>query len=595
MNRSHLQRASSTTTPPKEKKPQLKRSRSAFEGDEPSNEALREQVDQHSMIVETPMLSLAQASSSQGSASVLDEAMEPPLKRAKTEDEHSLNLNDPDVEQLAKGYEADAEEMELTTNTSQSSVRSGPSFANYPNMLYRPNPGKLGKAADRKKFARQPAGNIRLKSNTPKKRSPKQRQSATSWAESLTAEPSTKGETRQINEKQFSREALGKGWPSTTMKPDHKEAFLKDYFVGLNGTVPDLDQKQSGNVASAEGFHTQGWAIDGADQLQATQTVQPTGRQRKAREMPMALSRQGGRAAQMLSMFSRIASASTLGQGQDPIENQFGYTLDKDDQLKLYASANSAGAATTLGKGLETPRDLILSALTAAQAPTKRKKPAPVKAASSSSGSSEESSSSEETSQAKNVPATLREQTLRAVDRLSRWHGEGGTGRKDKYAAEASNNEADLEDIKLADRLYEAFLAGNVTTVVNEGERHAEQNIAWAMEEDLGNQGADPEETRADIQGTKWRCMGCSSELGVGHHLPSPEADGTGVQSPPKAVTGRLWPSNGHPALTLASVLRSQNKEALTLGSGQTYLPDSSGSESESEPKKPKRLGTTKK
>ncbi|MEZ4241853.1 MAG: hypothetical protein R3F59_38030 [Myxococcota bacterium] len=181
------------------------------------------------------------------------------------------------------------------------------------------------------------------------------------------------------------------------------------------------------------------------------------------------ISRSGQRSSQMLTHFSRVVRRACWdSRHKDPVEVQFGYTLRGKDDVTLYASANCLKDAKWMAEQLRDPGALLSQAL----APPGPKRDG------------------------------FDEQAIRAAERITRWKD---GGRKERLKADEREDD---HDVALANRLWELFTNGEVTVVCNDEKkgRHAEQNIATQMYEDVGRDRDDGDAVYVDIQGTKFRC-----------------------------------------------------------------------------------------
>ena len=206
------------------------------------------------------------------------------------------------------------------------------------------------------------------------------------------------------------------------------------------------------------------------------------------------------------------------------VEVQFGYICDLNlGKIKLYASANNALVAKQLALLLNNPCDLVKECFGAEY--TIGKKVAP-------------------------------KEGMRAADRISRW-----TERHDRFLGKVESVEA-KDDLIIAGCLWELFRIGELEIVINKGGRHAEQNIARAISLDLGD-AYDAHEFLADIQGTRYRCMACTAELGVAHTHKT------------KPFSGKLLELQAHLKLSAARVIEVQKGDAEIHA---TFIEDSSES-----------------
>lgn len=179
----------------------------------------------------------------------------------------------------------------------------------------------------------------------------------------------------------------------------------------------------------------------------------------------------GMRTAQLLSQLSEIAYHSLSKNGVEPVETQFGYGENDKGVLDLYASTNNNKSQTKLASLLDDPDAMLKLAL--------------------DSGSEE-----------------LQREALKLVF----WKEQQGE-RRSKAKGKLDEKEL-LEDLDRADKVYDQFFKGGVNVVKNSGSengkqgRHAEQNIAEVMK----GKGY----VRKDVQGTKYRCGGCTASIGYG-------------------------------------------------------------------------------
>lgn len=179
----------------------------------------------------------------------------------------------------------------------------------------------------------------------------------------------------------------------------------------------------------------------------------------------------GMRTAQLLSQLSEIAYHSLSDSGVEPVETQFGYGENDKGALDLYASTNNNKSQTKLASLLDDPDAMLKLAL--------------------DSGSEE-----------------LQREALKLVF----WKEQQGE-RRSKAKGKLDEKEL-LEDLDRADKVYDQFFKGGVNVVKNSGSengkqgRHAEQNIAEVMK----GKGY----VRKDVQGTKYRCGGCTASIGYG-------------------------------------------------------------------------------
>ena len=179
----------------------------------------------------------------------------------------------------------------------------------------------------------------------------------------------------------------------------------------------------------------------------------------------------GMRTAQLLSQLGEVAFHALTKAGKEPVETQFGYGETEDGGVDLYASTNNNASQVELAKLLDDPDAMLETAL--------------------KSGSDE---------------------VQREALKLVFWKEQQQERRK---SAKGLGNEKELlEDLDRADKVYDHFFKGGVNVVKNSGKesgkqgRHAEQNIAEVMK--------DKGYVRKDVQGTKYRCGGCTASIGHG-------------------------------------------------------------------------------
>lgn len=182
-------------------------------------------------------------------------------------------------------------------------------------------------------------------------------------------------------------------------------------------------------------------------------------------KLPESSDYKKSRPQQILSQLSEVIRHRAEEEDQNPVEVQFGYGKKKDGGLDLFTSTNNKESQEWLLEALKSPLDQVKKA-------AKSDDP---------------------------------EVTRRALKIL--FQEEQNKERRKQIGNDPHEKELG-EQLDLAEKIREQFLAGPTKVVVNTAKRHAEQNISDALHEM-----EDYEE--ADIQGTMIRCEGCSSELGI--------------------------------------------------------------------------------
>jgi Domain of unknown function (DUF4157) len=171
------------------------------------------------------------------------------------------------------------------------------------------------------------------------------------------------------------------------------------------------------------------------------------------------------RANQMLSQLGEVMLSAAGRNEQEPVEVQFGYGVLDNGSIEVLASTNNKKSQLWLQRALKDPFTYV--------------------AAEALSGTAED---------------------VQRVALKILFPDEQAKARRaelDPDAKETAGIEADLDR---AEEIREAFMAGKVRVVVNEYDRHAEQNLAEAAHQ-AGYK-------KFDAAGPKIRCEGCSSEMG---------------------------------------------------------------------------------
>lgn len=230
-----------------------------------------------------------------------------------------------------------------------------------------------------------------------------------------------------------------------------------------------------------------------------------------AGSIPSYVDYTGHRSKQVLSQLSEIMMHSARQDQIDPVEIQFGYGKRESGDVDLFASANQASVQNWLAEAMTKPMGFHL----------------------------------ERASKSDN------EELRMMADKLL-FHQSQTEGRRE---AIGSPTEAQRADLTTADTLVGSFLQRNVTVVknqeaqaeydrrvtgklkitkANQTARHAEQNIATAIHT-RNKDSMDPYHV-ADVQGSKIRCEGCSSE--IAHDM----TEGS------KALMGKAYPTQANTA-----------------------------------------------
>lgn len=170
------------------------------------------------------------------------------------------------------------------------------------------------------------------------------------------------------------------------------------------------------------------------------------------------------RPSQMLSQLSDVMLHSAVMDKMDVTEIQFGYGIDHSGGMDLFASANNPDVQDWLMKAMADPAKHIKRAAVS------------------------------DDPEMQKIGAKL---INHAAQQEQRW---------DQVKSQP-DADAIKQDMMLSDSIRKSFLSGGVNVVKSKGRRHAEQNIAREMHQ------ADKYEF-GDIEGTKIRCMSCSSSLG---------------------------------------------------------------------------------